>query len=267
MPLVHLDTLSQLDGIGLDENAIGILPVGATEAHGPHLPITTDCDIAEGHLSALGTYLATDINAVVLPVQRIGASLEHAHLDGTQSKSVPDLIAEWFDICRAFHRAGGRRLVIVSSHGGNSAAVDTVILEARARLRLLAVGTAWMRFGRPEGLFSEAERKYGIHGGDIETSLMLHYWPEKVAMDSARDFRSALADIEPAMAQLTGYGPHRFGWLSTDFNSEGVVGNAHAASAEKGAALSDHILTRFCALLEDVARFDLGWFDQQGTAR
>lgn len=259
MPLRQVQTLEQLRTMTISERTIGILPVAATEAHGPHLPPTTDCDIAEGHLSALAPHIASHIDAVALPIERIGASREHAHLPATQSLSVPALIERWMGILRDFHAAGGRRVVLVSSHGGNTPAVDTVILEARAELGMLAVGSAWLRFGYPEGLFSEAEIKYGIHGGDVETSLMLHYWPDRVAVGKAGDFPSALEKIEPGMAWLTGYGRHRFGWLSTDLNPLGVVGNAGAASAGKGALLSHHILTGFAGLLEDMTRFERVW--------
>src|SRR5690606_14241216 len=139
----------------LTDRAVVILPVGATEAHGPHLPLTTDCDIAEGHLSALGAYLDSGIDAVVLPIEPIGASQEHSRFAGTQSLPAAALIERWFAIAQGVAGAGGRRLVIVSSHGGNTPVVDTVILRARTELGLLAVGTAWMRFGFPEGLYPE----------------------------------------------------------------------------------------------------------------
>ncbi|MCD7060549.1 creatininase family protein [Pelagibacterium xiamenense] len=257
MPLVQLASLDALSGHAVSDSTIAILPVAATEAHGPHLPATTDCDIAEGHLRALPGYLATNIDAVVLPVERIGASLEHTRFAATESRDAADLVQAWFAIASAVREAGIRRLVIVSSHGGNSAAVDIVTLRARAELGLLAVATAWMRFGYPDGLFDETERRYGIHGGDIETSLMLHYTPGQVDMRHAETFVSRLTDWEAGMTHLSGYGKHRFGWLSSDFNDHGVVGNAAAATADKGAALADHILKGFAELLEDVAAFDL----------
>ncbi|WP_421950017.1 creatininase family protein [Pelagibacterium sp.] len=260
MPLTFVNENDALaDGL-VSETTIAILPVAATEAHGPHLPTSTDCDIAEGHLSALGSYLSSPIDAVVLPVRRIGASREHLWADGTQSREEGELIAEWFGIAQRWAAVGGRRLVIVSSHGGNTPAMESVALKARAELGLLAVSTAWLRFGMPQGLFDAHEKTYGIHGGAIETALMLHYFPQKVEMAKAADFGSALETIEAGMTHLSAYGRHRFGWLSSDLNALGVVGDARAASAEKGAALADHILKGFAQLLDDVARFDLSWF-------
>lgn len=254
MPLAFVSDITR---IGPD--TIGILPVAATEAHGPHLPVSTDCDIAEGHLRALGDYLPPDLDALVLPMARIGASREHCRFEGTVSEEDSVLLQEWSAIAAEFAAAGGRRLVVVSSHGGNTPVVDMLTLKARAERDLLAVGTGWLRFGQPEGLFSDDERGYGIHGGDIETSLMLHYAPHLVDMGKAEDFASSLVTIEGGMTHLSAYGRHRFGWLSSDLNPHGVVGNAGAASAEKGEALARHILSGFAELLADVARFDLTW--------
>jgi len=259
LPLTFVNDIDALADVAVGNGTIAILPVGATEVHGPHLPVSTDCDIAQGHLNALARYLSSPIDAVVLPIQRIGASREHMWADGTQSRDEGELIAEWFGVAGKWAKAGGKRLVIVSSHGGNTPVVESVILKARAELGMLAVGTAWMRFGMPEGLFDAHERKYGIHGGAIETALMLHYFPHTVDMGEATNFSSALETIEAGMTHLSAYGRHRFGWLSSDLNRLGVVGDARAGSAQKGAALADHILEGFAQLLDDVARFDLSW--------
>lgn len=262
LPVTHLDAPVRLNAHAVTAQTIAILPVAATEAHGPHLPITTDCDIAQGHLKAFEAYLDPGVDAVVFPIERVGASDEHKHFSQTQSLPVTVLIDRWLDVARKFAAQGGRRLVIVSSHGGNSAAVDTVILRARAELGMLAVGTAWLRFGFPESLYPDTEKKYGIHGGAIETSLMLHYWPQRVIDAEITDFPSRLGGLENGMRFLTAYGPHRFGWLSSDLNPLGVVGDARLASAEKGAAHADHILKGFAQLLTDVSGFDLNWLAQ-----
>ena len=259
MPLARVTTIEALSGHKFTQASIAILPVAATEAHGPHLPTTTDCDIAEGHLNALVSHLSSTIDAVVLPIQRIGASREHLWAEGTQSRDEAELMADWFAIAQKVAQAGGKRLVIVSSHGGNTAVVDSVILRARAELGMLAVGTAWMRFAQLETLYDYDERKYGIHGGAIETSLMLHFAPHLVDMTEAIDFPSAFRTIESGMSHLSATGRHRFGWLSSDLNPQGIAGDASIATTEQGALLADHILKGFSQLLDDVARFDLSW--------
>lgn len=262
MPLAIIDDLTTAGLVDrVSTRTIAILPVAATEPHGPHLPLSTDCDIAEGHIAALDAYLPAALDVVVLPLQRVGFSLEHSHFPGMQSRPVGTLVEDWMGLLRAYRALGGRRAVIVSSHGGNTPAVDALIVEARAQLDMLAVATAWLRFGQPEGLFSEAERKYGIHGGDIETSLMLHYAPEKVEMDKAADFLSRLVAMERRFTHLSAFGRHHWGWMSSDLNPHGVVGDATAASADKGAMSAGHALSGFVALLEDVAQFDLKLFE------
>lgn len=260
LPVIRLSSIEQLGDMHIAPTAIGVLPVAATEPHGPHLPVSTDCDIAEGHLAALENWIDPAHALIILPVERIGASAEHSAFPGCQSAEPAALILRWTEIAGQFAAAGGRRLVIISSHGGNTPAVDATILAARVQYGLLAVATAWLRFGQPEGLFPDAELRHGIHGGAVETALMLHYAPHKVDLSQLRDFPSAFALIEQCFAHLSAFGRHRFGWMSQDLNPLGVVGDARTATAASGAASAAHALKGFAALLDDVARFDLDFF-------
>lgn len=239
---------------------IVVLPVAATEQHGPHLPASTDSDIARAMVAACVSNLPRTAKVSFLPVEEVGASAEHGDTPGTISRDPHDLARAWFDIAADLTINGIAKLVLVSSHGGNTPVCDMVIQRARIELGMLAVATSWSRFGYPDGLFSDDEIALGIHGGDIETSIMLATRPETVDMSKARDFPSLQQDLCRDMRHLRAYGPHRFGWMMHDLNADGVTGNAAAATADKGMAVIAHQSRGFLELLEDVSLFDLDDF-------
>ncbi len=234
---------------------IAVLPVAAIEQHGPHLPLATDTIIAEGHVARAVERLPANLPAVFLPVQAIAWSLEHVSSPGTLTLDWKTVTDVWLDIGASVARAGLRKLVIVNAHGGNVPIMDLVIRELRVRHDMLAVATSWSRFGRPHGLFEERERKYGIHGGDIETSMVIALRPDLVRFELLADFPSAQMQFEKEFAHLRAYGPSQFGWKAQDLNPTGAMGAAIRATAQKGEAAIDHAVTGFIELLADVAAF------------
>src|SRR5262249_32629527 len=148
--------------------------LAATEQHGPHLPLSTDTMIAEAYLARVRELLLpASLKVLILPVQPIGISTEHIAFPGTLTLP-PDLaIKSWTAIGESVARAGIRKLVTVTSHGGNSAAMTITAQELRASHEMFVVTTAWSRFGMPDGMFSAQEMRHGIHAGAIETSIML----------------------------------------------------------------------------------------------
>ena len=153
-------------------------------------------------------------------------------------------------------RAGLRKLVMVTSHGGNSAAMSLVAQDLRAHHGLLAVTTSWSRFGTPENLFSTEELRHGVHGGAVETSIMLARYPQHVRTSAIADFRSNSIAMEKRYRWLSAHRPVPFAWQAQDLHASGATGDATLASAEKGKLLLDHGARAFCELLADVDAFD-----------
>ena len=242
---------------GMDPaKTIAILPTAAIEQHGPHLPTGTDTMIAEGMLARLRATCPDDLNILILPVQAVGKSNEHVHAPGTLTLTAENALRVWTDVGLSVARAGLRKLVIVNSHGGNLDLVSILSRELRVRAGMLAVKCQWGGFGHPAGMYSDHERAYGIHGGDVETSLMLAFRPETVDMAEAKNFTSTAegAPIPPV-------GPVSYGWVSSDLNPAGTVGDASVATAEKGVATCAHQVAGFIELLRKVRDIPLEGFE------
>lgn len=238
-------------------NWIAVLPLAATEQHGPHLPLRTDVLIAEAYLARVRELLPENLPATFLPVEEIGISTEHMDFPGTLTLSTSAALARWMTLGESIVRAGIKKILIVTSHGGNSAAMTLVAQDLRAQHDVLAVTTGWSRFGAPDELFSKEELRHGIHGGAVETSIMLARYPEQVRRDRFKNFASASAAMEKHYRWLSAHRPAQFAWQAQDLNPSGAVGDATQASAEKGERLVDHGARAFCELLIDVDRFDL----------
>jgi len=236
---------------------IAVLPLAATEQHGPHLPVGTDVMIAEAYLARVRDLLPAQLPVTFLPLQPAGISTEHVDYPGTLTLPVDVALKSWMALGESVARAGVRKLVVVTSHGGNSAAMTLVAQDLRAYHGLLVVTTSWSRFGAPAGLFPDAEIRHGIHGGAVETSIMLARYGEHVRRDAIADFRSTSIATEDHYRHLSAHRPAPFAWQAQDLHDSGAVGDATLASADKGEQLIAHGARAFCELLDDVDKFDM----------
>jgi len=250
--------LSTVDFGALDPaRAIAVLPIAAIEQHGPHLPVGVDAMILDGVVARAAALTPPDLAPLFLPAQSLGVSTEHRDFSGTLTLSFDTATRMLADIADSVARAGLRKLVLLNSHGGNSALLTQAALEARARCGLLCVTASLARFGCPDGMFDADELRHGIHGGAVETSLMLALRPDLVDMAKARDFASRSRDFERDFKWLRADRPAGFGWMAQDLSPDGAMGDAGAATREKGEAVAARWAEAIVELLDDVAAFDL----------
>jgi len=246
---------------------IAVLPLGAYEFHGNHLPFETDALIARAVAERTARMLPDDLDVVFLPTEEIGYSVEHGRHAQTKTLEFDEAIRRWIKIgCECYHQ-GIAKFVMLNAHGGNSPLMTIVATELRRLFPMLAVATSWTRFALPQGLISEEEKSLDIHGGFLETSVMLVIAPEKIDMERAENFTNKQADYSQKFTHLRAYGRHAFGWMMEDINEKGAAGNAARANAEAGEKILQSAATGFITLLQDVHRFDLSQFCHQQAVR
>lgn len=244
---------------------IAVLPVAATEQHGPHLPLKVDSALVDGVIAAALPHLGANVSALFLPTQAVGLSPEHARFAGTLTLKAETTIRLWTDIGESVAASGIKKLVLLNSHGGQVGVMDIVARDLRARLGMLVYSVNW--FGLPllgpEGedvnaLFSAHEHRFGIHAGDIETSMMLALAPELVDMAKAQNFASTSEDRAQQFPILGNGKSAKLGWQMQDYNPHGAVGNASHASADKGRVVLDAAGRALARLLAELHQLPLG---------
>jgi creatinine amidohydrolase len=233
------------------ERTIALLPLGAVEQHGPHLPLSTDAVIAE-EIAQRGAERA-NADVLLLPALEIGKSNEHLAYPGTLTLSAQTLIALWTEVGESVARAGLRKLVMLNAHGGQVAVMQIVARELRIRCEMLAVAASTWDCRYPADVLPPAEALHGIHGGLSETSLMLHLRPDLVRMDRAADFVPATVAFNQRHERLRMVGSPGIGWMAQDLHEQGVAGNAAAATAETGRQIAEALAAGLAELLDEVA--------------
>lgn len=256
----HWADLTAPEFAALDrERAVAILPIGAIEQHGPHLAMSVDRDLTLAVLTRSLPLIDPALTVLALPIQAIGKSTEHQAWPGTLSLSADTLFRVLRDIAVSVHRAGVPRLMILNGHGGNRALLELACRDLRAELGLVTAHVAWDDLAYADSVVGAAEAQNGLHAGDVETSAMLAAHPDKVRIAKAEAFSSAHLGWQHAHPDLgLGSAPLRPGWLMGDLNPKGAIGNAAAATPEKGDTLLTNAARALARLVSDFARFTPG---------
>lgn len=249
-----------LQSSGQADQVVAVLPVAAVEQHGPHLPLSVDATLLQGVIDAVLPQLPADLPVLFLPPQNVGLSPEHIRFPGTLTLSPATVMALWTEIGECVARAGIKKLLLFNGHGGQVSVMDIVARELRTRCGLIVYSASWFSLPLPDAVsarFSGEEHRFGIHGGEIETSMMRHLAPGTVHMEHAQNFRSTSQDRSEQYAILGNGKSAKLGWQMQDYHPAGAVGNAQAATAEKGQLVVEAAAAQLAALLQELVDLPL----------
>ena len=218
--------------------AVVIIPLGATEQHGPHLPVQVDWRLAYEVSLRAARLMEGRQRALVTPAIPFGMSEHHMSLGGTLTLNFATMAAVVGCVVRSAARHGFRRIFVLNGHGGNIAALETIITELTIELKLpLAGGTYW-HIARESIAKILEHQEVVLHACEAETSMLQALSPETV-LPLQQSFRSPLI---PGLSAIEGVNPGVYRWQQLQTRSElGLIGEAWAASPEKGRRLLDAI--------------------------
>ena len=239
---------------------VAVLPVGATEQHGPHLPLSVDQTLVDGVVASCLPRLPADVPVLFLPTQQVGYSPEHARFPGTLTLPYATVIETWIALGECVAATGVKKLLLLNSHGGQVSLMDIAARELRTRANMIVYSCSWWNLplgDEVNGQFSAQEHRFGVHAGEIETSMMLALREERVVMGEARDFKSSSQGRAAKYPTLGNGSSAKLGWAMQDYNAQGAAGNAASATAEKGRAVLDAAGKHLAVLLQELSALPL----------
>ncbi len=251
------------------ENTVVVLPTGATEQHGPHLPCFVDTIISAGVIGhALGR-LPPEVPAFAMAPITYGKSEEHLHFPGTITLTGETLLATMIEVAESVYRAGFRKLLIVNGHGGQPQVMEIMAREMRLRHGdYIVVPHSTWRLPNVAGRYmADKEKKLAMHAGHGETAIMLALAPDTVHMDRA------VANYPPEFPSklLSPDGRPACAWTARDFGPSGVIGDPLPATREQGEAILESLATSWAQAITELhqlrwaARDEATWGRAQHT--
>jgi creatinine amidohydrolase len=249
----------EIDALVDRENTVIVLPAGAIEQHGPHLPCAVDSVIAAGVVGRALSILPDDVPAYALPPISYGKSDEHLHFPGTITLTGDLLQGTVTEIGESIYRSGFRKFLIVNAHGGQPQPLDMAARELRLRHGdfVIIARSAWA-VPHDESFMSEEERQLAMHAGHGETALMMALAPDTVRMD-----RATANVLEPFPCPTLSSTRPAAAWCARDFGPSGVIGDPTGATLEEGLALLDQLGSSWAAAIREVHR--MRWPHRQAT--
>ena len=242
------------------DQTVAVLPVAATEQHGPHLPVSVDTTLVNGVIEAALEHLPADLPVLFMPTQQVGKSTEHIRYPGTLTLSAQTLISVWMELGACVARAGIKKLLLFNSHGGQASVMDIVARDLRTAHDLTVFSSNWYTLPLGEevmNLFPPDEHRFGIHAGDIETSMMLALREKYVDMAHAQHFHTQAEERSKTYPILGNGVSAKLGWQMQDYNPYGAAGNATLATAAKGHAVINAAGLQLAQLLQEISSLPL----------
>jgi len=234
------------------ENTVVVLPVGAIEQHGPHLPCSVDSVISSGVLGKALEKLPADIRAFGMAPITYGKSDEHLHFPGTMTLTGTTLLATITELGESVYRAGFRKLLFANGHGGQPQVLEMAARELRLRHGdFLIVPYHVSRLPNSSGKYiSDEEKRLAMHAGHSETALMMALAPDTVHMERA------VPNIPPVFPSkiLSGDGRPACAWTARDFGPSGIIGDPMGATREQGLDILDTLSNSWVTAITDLFR-------------
>jgi creatinine amidohydrolase len=249
----RLGLLSYGDVADLDrDRTVAVLPIGAVEQHGPHLPLDTDTFLATRVAEEAAARAQRGGPVLVAPTLAYGSSAHHMAFAGTLTLSAPTFLSALEELCASLARHGFRRLLVVNGHGGNSALAREAVQQLAVQTPVLAAAVDYWALAREAAAEVRDSPPGGMaHACEFETSLMLHLRPESVRHELVQ------REIpEPRFAaerlDLVLPGTIAAGWRTDELSSSGVLGAPDLATAEKGKRLFEACVDGLSGLIEEL---------------
>lgn len=244
-----LQTASDIRDIGKREGSVAVVPVGSVEQHGNHLPVATDTLLCDAITRLGAERVDEDIPLLVTPSLWTGLSPHHLDFGGTITLSVETMLAVLRDVAASILDNGFNAILFLNGHGGNAAILSTAVTKIGNEFPDVQIlSLTYFDLAAP---FVDEYRESDVggmaHGGEFETSLMLHLRPDLVREDRTA---SSLEDPYDLRRQdLFEGGPLSVYRSFREYSESGAIGDPDLATAEKGSALYDRLGEELAVLL------------------